>query len=254
MRSSTWTPDALASERRPYKAKVWRVVEAQHVVSTLKVVDTLDEQAILEAEIETVKPPLPDEAAGLHWLLAAPFRHRPYPYGSRFRRAGLTPGVFYASEEAGTAMAEIAFYRLLFFAESPDLPWPANAVEMTAFQVTIETLHALDLTLPPLSESAVLWENPTEYDASQALAEAAREADVNVVRYRSVRDPQRGCNVAILAVRAFASSKPTAFETWRMRLSAFGVQVIHTFTGSTFAFEREAFTHDPRLGGFRWER
>ena len=41
----------------------------------------------------------------------------PYPIGSRFRRAGRTAGVFYAAESPETAVAEMAFYRLLFFAE-----------------------------------------------------------------------------------------------------------------------------------------
>ena len=45
----------------------------------------------------------------------------------------MTEGVFYASETPQTAVAEMAFYRLLFFAESPDTPWPANPAEYTAF-------------------------------------------------------------------------------------------------------------------------
>ena len=64
---------------------------------------------------------MPPECRHLHYLLATPFRYgSPYPRGSRFRRAGLTPGVYYASGTAGTAIAETAFYRLLFFAEFPE--------------------------------------------------------------------------------------------------------------------------------------
>ncbi len=94
-----WTPAALASEARAYRRHVWRLVEAQHRVSTLKLVDTLEEQALLEDLIEATKPALPPEARGLDYLLATPFRYdAPYPVGSRFRRAGRTPGVFYAAE------------------------------------------------------------------------------------------------------------------------------------------------------------
>ena len=130
-----WTPAALSSEARPLQGRCWRLVEAQHRVSTLKLVDSLAEQALLEELLETTKPPVPPECRHLHYLLATPFRYGAYPKGSRFRRAGLTPGVYYASEAPETAVAEIAFYRLLFFAESPATPWPVNAAEFTAFAV-----------------------------------------------------------------------------------------------------------------------
>ena len=44
-----WMPPALASEASRWAGSLWRVVESQSQVSTLKLVDTLDEQAILEA-------------------------------------------------------------------------------------------------------------------------------------------------------------------------------------------------------------
>ena len=44
----TWTPAALSSEARPLSGRCWRIVEAQHVISTLKLVDTLAEQELLE--------------------------------------------------------------------------------------------------------------------------------------------------------------------------------------------------------------
>lgn len=42
-----WTPTALTSAR-PYSGTPWRLVGAQHRVSTLHVVDTLAEQQLLE--------------------------------------------------------------------------------------------------------------------------------------------------------------------------------------------------------------
>ncbi len=127
MSSSTWTPAALSSEARARAGTCWRLVEAQHRVSTLKLVDSVAEQELLENIIESSKPPLPPECRDLHYLLSTPFRYgAAYPTGSRFRRAGMTEGVFYASEAPHTAVAEMSFYRLLFFAESPDTPWPAN--------------------------------------------------------------------------------------------------------------------------------
>src|SRR5487761_2639885 len=118
MSSPIWTPDALSSEARAYSGTAWRIGEAQHYVSTMKLVDTVAEQDVLEALLETTKPPFPPECAGLDFLLATPFRYNAvYPNGSRFRRAGRTPGVFYAAEAPETAIAEIAFSRLLLHCE-----------------------------------------------------------------------------------------------------------------------------------------
>ena len=100
--------------------------------------DSTAEQEVLEDLIDASKPSVPPERQGLHYLLATPFRYgAAYPAGSRFRRAGLTEGVFYSSETPETAIAEMAFYRLLFFAESPDTPWPANPAEYTGFSSSI---------------------------------------------------------------------------------------------------------------------
>ena len=48
MSSPTWTPAALASESARYEGRGWRLVEARHRVSTLKLVDTLEEQRLIE--------------------------------------------------------------------------------------------------------------------------------------------------------------------------------------------------------------
>ena len=80
--------------------------------------------------------------------------------GSRFRRAGLTEGVFYAAEEPHTAVAEIVFYRLLFYAESPGTPWPQNAAEYTAFSAAYATRKAIDLTAGKLQRDKALWTPP----------------------------------------------------------------------------------------------
>jgi len=111
---------ALAREARALSGTCWRLVEAQHRISTLKLVDTVEEQAALEDLVQDTKPAVPPECRHLHYLLATPFRYgAAYPTGSRFRRAGLSEGVFYAAEEPHTAVAELVFWRLLFFAESP---------------------------------------------------------------------------------------------------------------------------------------
>jgi hypothetical protein len=76
----TWTPAALSSERRLLSGGCWRLVEAQHRVSTMKLVDTLPEQRLLESTLDATKPPLPPECHHLHYLFSTPFR-----YGRRIR-------------------------------------------------------------------------------------------------------------------------------------------------------------------------
>ncbi|QRM54652.1 RES family NAD+ phosphorylase [Sinorhizobium sp. BG8] len=250
-----WTPDALSSEARAYAASVWRLVEAQHRVSTLKLVDTLDEQALLEDILEESKPVLPPECAGLDYLLATPFRYGAiYPHGSRFRRAGRTLGVYYAAEGVSTALAEMAFYRLLFYAESPDTPWPADAADYTAFSASVMTGAAVDLTRPPFDRDSAAWTHLTDYSACQALADTARAASVDVIRYRSVRDPGGGSNVALLSAGAFAAPQPLERQTWRIRLSPAGVQAICDFPVVRLAFPPDAFAADPRIREMRWNR
>lgn len=255
MSSPTWTRVALSSEFQHFEGPCWRLVEAQHRVSTLKLTDTLAEQALLEDLIEDSKPPVPTECRHLDFLLATPFRYGAiYPKGSRFRRAGRTAGIYYAAERPATAIAEMAIYRLLFFSESPATPWPSNAAEYAAFSAAVATASLLDLTQQPLSRDAVIWTDLIAYDGCQAFAEAARAADADIIRYQSVRDPDKGSNLAILTCRAFAGPAPVDRQSWRMRVSASGVQALCEFPQQALEFGRDAFAADPRIAGLNWDR
>ncbi|PKA40241.1 RES family NAD+ phosphorylase [Rhizobium sullae] len=243
-----WTPAALSSETCAASGGFWRLVEAQHHISTLKLVDTLEEQALLETLLEESKPALPPECAGLDYLLATPFRYGAvYPHGSRFRRAGRTLGVFYASEKVETALAEMAFYRLLFFADSPETPLPANAAEYTAFATLVATKAALDLTVPPLNRDRPAWTDPLNYEPCQALADSARAIGTEAILYESVRDPHHGKNIALLTARAFSAREPVERQTWRIRLSATGVQALCEFPKMRIGFARGDFGNDQRI-------
>ena len=219
----------------------------------MALVDTLEEQALLEQVLDESKPAVPEECRGLHYLLFTPFRYGTwYPLGSRFRRAGLTPGVFYASLRIATAVAEMAFWRLLFYAESPETPWPVNAGEYTAFAVRFSTGKALDLTRPPLNRDAAKWTHPTDYTPCQALSEAARAAGVQAVKYQSARAP--GVSVALLTCSAFASRAPEETRRWRIHVGATGARAICEFPDERLAFDRAAFARDPRIASIRWDR
>lgn len=243
-----WTPDALQSEAVPTDARWWRVVEAQHRVSTMKLVDTVEEQSLLEDILEGSKRRFPPECVGLDFLLATPFRYgSAYPKGSRFRRAGFTEGVYYAAETVPTALAEMAFYRLLFYAESPDTPMPENPAEYTAFSAAIASPHAIDLTREPLARDEAIWTHPTDYEPCQALADTARQADIAAILYRSVRDPRQGRNIALLTPLGFKTKRPLERMSIRIRLSKKGIQALCDQPLGRIGFTLDDFAADPRI-------
>lgn len=254
MSPTTWTADALRSEARPYAASAWRLVEAQHMVSTMKLVDSTAEQAVVEDILEETKPPVPEECRHLDYLLSTPFRYRLYPHGSRFRRTGLTPGVWYGAEHPETAAAEMVFYRYLFYVESPDTPFPDDAAEYTAFAASISTPVAVDLTTGALAQDEPRWTHLTEYSPCQDLADTARVTGTEVIRYISVRDPDRRANLAVLSCRAFADAHPVERQTWRIRIGETGAQALREHPRLGLDFGRDAFAPDPRLEGMVWER
>jgi hypothetical protein len=98
------------------------------------------------------------------------------------------------------------------------------------------------------------WTHVTDYRDCQALADAARTAKIEIIRYRSVRDPGGGINLALLTCRAFASPQPIIHQTWRIRLSDAGVQAICEAPKLGITFNRNAFAADPRIAELRWTR
>jgi RES domain len=252
MSSRTWTLDELKSNSRSLEGICWRVVEAQSNASTMKLTDTLEEQIALERLIEAVKPSIPPECAHLAFLLFTPFRYVPYPFDSRFRRAGSLDGVFYASELPEVAIAEKAFYRLLFFLESPGTPWPSNPGEYMAFAAQFATGAVVDLTQAPWL--AARWTHRTDYSACLDLADDCRVAAIGAIRYESVRDPLARANIALLTCRLFARNDIVGIQTWRLHFSQSGVRALCEFPYQALAFDRGAFARDARIQDMRWDR
>ena len=186
------------------------MVEAQHVVSTMRLVDSLPEQIVLESILEESKPALPAGVKGLHYLLATPFRYRS-AIGSRFR-AAFDPGVWYGAEELRTALAEKSYWRLRFLLDSPQTP-DLGPVPHTAFTAAVRGT-AVDLRKEPFVRDRLVWTDRIDYAATQTMAAVAREASVQIVCYESVRDPERAACTALLTPTAFAGSKPGKHETW----------------------------------------
>lgn len=215
-RAESGRPRSEASLAR-LEARAWRVVEAQHVVSTRKLVDSAAEQEILEELIERAKPPVPTDPgfAGLHYLLSTPFRYPPLRYGSRFGTRA-ERGIWYGARGLPTALAEAAYYRLVFLAGTEAELEPIR-VDLTAFRAGLATERGAEL----VGRGARAWgttevevSSPVSYTASQRTGAAMRAAGVEAFRFRSARDPAGGDNFGVLDPAAFARRSPEAYQTW----------------------------------------
>jgi hypothetical protein len=240
MSSSIWTRCAGDSELRPLRLSPWRVVESQHQVSTRKLVDSADEQALLEELIDGAKPP--DLTRGrMHYLLFTPFRYPPLAHGSRFGRRH-ERGIWYGSLERRTAFAEVAYYRLLFI-EGTRASLGTVTTPLTAFRATLRTTRGAELDLPPFDAFRSVIASPASYAETQSLGDAMRAARVEAFRYPSARDVEGGVNVGAFEPAVFGRNKPTSLESWHCAASRERVDITagNYFTRETFAFAREQF-------------
>ncbi len=235
-----WTPTALASELRRYRRTVWRVVEAQHRISTNRLASSRADQKRLEELADAAKPDLPKAARGLHYLLASPFRYG-HTVASRFRRAEERPGIFYASETESTAIAETAYWRLRFISRSPGFLPGNRTSEHLSFEVPLSIARLLDTTRPPLTRDKARWTDPLDYTACQDLAAAVREAGGQAIRSHSARDPQ-GINIALFDPACFAKDEPDHGRGWHLRLEGRRLAAIAAFpSGDVLEFTAEQF-------------
>lgn len=214
MSQTIWTRCGERSSCRRLSGRAWRVVEAQHVVSTRKLVDTLEEQELLEELIDRQKPPAPqdDEFTGLHPLLGTPFRYPPLRYGSRFGQRH-ERGIWYGSMTVSTALAEVAYYRLVFLDGTTANIAPV--AELTAFSAGFASEVGVDLTRTPFDRYVQQISSPTDYRDAQGLGTAMRTAGIEVFQYKSARDRAGGTNLGLFTPRAFSGKRPgRELATW----------------------------------------
>jgi hypothetical protein len=229
-----WRDDWFAGSVKPSTGLLWRGVEAQHRVATMRLVDSLAEQAELERMLEASKPPLPAAAQGRHYLIATPFRYRS-PHASRFRGAA-DPGVWYGAKDKHTACVEVGYWRWRFLMDSAGLRDGELITEHTFFQAQVRG-RAIDLTRPPWSAAATQWAHRSDYRACQALGRAARsQAGVQWLRYASVRHPGGIC-AAVFAPDCLTLPDPSRLETWVCKVTAAQALMLHDEDRLTVAIE-----------------
>jgi RES domain-containing protein len=212
----TWKA-AWLDRSKSVSAELWRGVEAQHVVSTMRLADNAAEQRVLEDLLETSKPPLPPGAEHRHYLLATPFRYRS-PVATRFRRAQ-DPGVWYGAEELRTACAEVGYWKWRFLMDSEALAKSALHTQHTFFKAKARG-RCTDLTASPWKAAARAWTHPGDFRECQALAAAARSQGLAWIRYAAVR--AQGFCGAVLKFEALSLAEPFEQQTWACKTAATG--------------------------------
>ncbi|MBI4755700.1 MAG: RES family NAD+ phosphorylase [Betaproteobacteria bacterium] len=238
--SDIWAACGAQAPRVTLQCTVLRLVESQEQIATRRLVRHLDEQALLEELLETVKPPLPAPgrpkpggapsggsaawgptpaapaaaaAAGLHYLLYTPFRYPPLRHGSRFGRR-FEPSLFYGALEPDTVLAESAYYRFVFWEGMETPPATTLRTEHTLFGAACRSRHALRLHEPPFDAWREALVSRTDYRATQQLGSALREAGIEAIEYVSARDPAGGIAVALFTPGALAAKRPVFSQQW----------------------------------------
>ena len=197
---SIWELCEGMNQIKSLSAEPWRVVEAQHVLSSRDLVDSISEHELLEDMLEASKPPIPKEKS---YLIFTPFRYPPLRYGSRFGTV-VEPSLWYGSLELETAFTEVAYYRLKFFAESSaDLG--SVEISMTAFKTFLKCERGVDLTQLPFAKYTADISNKYNHEHSQQLGAQMRASDVEAFVYCSARTSKESQNIAAYQPSVFQS-------------------------------------------------
>lgn len=235
-------PSAAKFEFSSYRREVIRAVDGQQQSGISVLVDSFEAEALLDQLIDQAKPPVPQsvDAKKFHFLLSTPFRHPPLRYGSRFGTRH-DAGIFYAAEEERTALAETAYYLLVFLSGTKAKLQIRS--ERSTFRVRAICRQALDLSRSPFLTARTKLSSPTDYAAAQKLGREAREAGVTVIRYFSARDSDGGLCVAVLEPSALVG-KPKNELNWLCLTQTDGVEFrlkTQTAEARRYAFPREQF-------------
>lgn len=188
MTACSWQPQWLQDARCAIdELRVWRGVETQHISATMQLVDTADEQDLLEQMLEESKPPLPPQgAAHKHYLLTTPFRYTPQT-ASRFRSAGQR-GLWYGARQLRAACAEVAYWRMMFILDSAGLQKSRLTSQHTFFAAHVHGV-GINLQAKPWPALRTAWVDGQSYAQTHRLARAARSAEIQIIQYESVRSP-----------------------------------------------------------------
>ena len=244
---SVWEACGGARNIEPISGTLYRLVESQEQVATLSYVDTLEEQEMLEALLETAKPPYPEQERDLHYLLKTPFRYPPLKWGSRFGRV-FEPSIFYGGKGISTTLAESAYYRLVFWYSMEGDPVTASLrSEHTLFSVDYAAKRGVKLNAGPFIEHFPTLKHPVDYTPCQQLGSAMRTADIDAFEYASARDSQGGACVGLFTPEALAQHEPADMRPWLCVTSAAQVSFKRKDASGVYTYHLDDFLHHGML-------
>ncbi len=224
-----------------------RLVENQDSIAISELVDSLEQQALLETLLESAGTRASDDDKHLHRLLATPFRQPPLPWGSRFGTR-FESGLFYGSRDISTLLAEAAYYRLIFWHDMAESP-PTNKL-LTQHHVigaSYATARGLQLQYAPFSDFQGQLTHPSDYAPTQALGRNMRANHIEVFEYLSARDPARGHNIALFTPAALTVRQPLFQHLWLCDTRAEFVTFHRPHTEHVHRYELAQFLEKERL-------
>jgi hypothetical protein len=244
--SDIWDAVGGSKLAHPINGNGFRLVESQEQVATTEIVSDLNEQSILEEMIdEYSKPSVHPGTEHLNYLLYTSFRYPPLQWGSRFGSRA-EPSLLYGGKSEQVTLCESAFYRLFFYHEM-EQPFPSQVVhtQHTIFSFDYATDLGIQLQHSPFVSYEYELRNPKQYEVTQELGSAMRNAGIKAFEYSSARDPDKGVSVALFDATPLVDDKP---YNKRLCLCQTGAdEVIFNLERNIFRFGLDQFLIDGEL-------
>lgn len=202
-----------------YKGVVYRVVESQEKVATMNLVDTLDEQALLEELIEESKPSL-QAMKHRHYLIKTPFRYPPLKHGSRFG-SRFEPSIFYAGQTLKSAICESAFYSFYFMSRCTQ-PYENTIINhKTSFSVDVQDNKHIALTEISDLEITAKLTHKSDYQFTQAIGKQMRDKGISSFSFLSARC-EKEVNIGIFEIDSIIG-EPKNYLNWEVKQTAINI-------------------------------
>lgn len=205
---------------KPYLSSVdtyiHRMVESQEQVATMRLVDTLDEQSLLEELIESTKPNL--MSGQRHYLIETPFRYPPLEYGSRFG-SPFECSIFYGSHTVNAMLYESAYYAFYFW-DALKIPFETPIIHhKTSFEVKVKSASYLNLCAIQDADMQMKLRSKTDYGFTQSVGAELRALQVEAFSYFSARSPNEDKNMGVFNIDSIASH-PLRQSGWEVKQTA----------------------------------
>ncbi|VAW48743.1 hypothetical protein MNBD_GAMMA04-428 [hydrothermal vent metagenome] len=192
------------------------MVESQEKVATMQLVDTLDEQALLESLIESTKPNLIDGQR--HYLIETPFRYPPLLHGSRFG-SRFEPSIFYGAHTVQSMLYESAYYAFYFWSALETSFENPVINHKTSFEVNVKSPRYVNLCAIQDVEIQQKLRSKTDYGFTQSVGATLRTLQVDAFSYISARSPNESKNIGLFNIKSLTSA-PLRQCGWEVKQTA----------------------------------